>query len=110
MGFVAGAKTVTSQPTLICTVGQAGVLVQNTGDANIRVGPEGVTPTTGYRLVPNQTIVYGQPNVNQGAIWAIREGATDSIAFSQEEVVAWPSAGPPVVPCPSCRHKDCECD
>ncbi len=75
-------------------------LVQNTGGANIRVGPAGVTATTGYRLVPNQTIIYEQPNVNQDDIWAIREGAVDSVAFAQEETVAWPGAGPAVVPCP----------
>jgi hypothetical protein len=78
-------------------------LVQNTGTANIRVGPAGVTPTTGYRLVPNQTIIYGQPNVNLDDIWAIREGAVDSVAFAQEETVAWPGGGPPVVPCPPVR-------
>jgi hypothetical protein len=79
---------------------RAAGLVQNTGNANIRVGPAGVTPTTGYRLVPNQTIIYGQPNVNLDDIWAIREGATDSVAFAQEETVAWPTGGPPGVPCP----------
>ena len=81
-------------------------LVQNTGTANIRVGAAGVTPTTGYRLVPNQTIIYGQPNVNQDDIWAIREGSIDSVAFAQEETVAWPSAGPPGEPCPP--TKDCD--
>lgn len=82
-------------------------LVQNTGNANIRVGAAGVTATTGFRLVPNQTIIYGQPNVNLDDIWAIREGVTDSVAFAQEETVAWPSGGPPVVPCPP--QDDC-CD
>jgi hypothetical protein len=83
-------------------------LVQNTGNSNIRVGPAGVTPTTGYRLVPNQTIIYGQPNVNLDAIWAIREGATDSVAFSEEETIAWPGAGPPVVPCPPIKDDCCD--
>jgi hypothetical protein len=79
-------------------------LVQNTGSANIRVGPAGVTVTTGYRLVPNQTILYIQPNVNQDAIWAIREGAIDSVAFAEEETIAWPGAEPPVVPCPPVKN------
>jgi hypothetical protein len=82
-------------------------LVQNTGGANIRVGPAGVTPTSGFRLVPNQTIIYGQPNVNRDAIWAIREGAVDSVAFAQEETIAWPDAEPPVVPCPPPKGDDC---
>jgi hypothetical protein len=63
-------------------------LVQNTGDANIRVGPAGVTATTGYRLVPNQTIIYGEPNINKDDIWAIREGSVDSVAFAEEETIA----------------------
>lgn len=87
---------------------EAGV-VQNTGSANIRVGAAGVTATTGYRLMPNQTIIYGQPNVNQSDIWAIREGTIDSVAFSQEETLAWPNAEPPAMPCPPCPPDDC-CD
>lgn len=82
-------------------------LVQNTGSANIRVGAAGVTPTTGFRLVPNQTIIYGQPNVNLDDIWAIREGATDSVAFAQEETVAWPGGGPPRAVCPPVKD-DCD--
>lgn len=59
-------------------------IVQNVGNANIRIGPLGVTPTTGYRLIPNQTILYEEPNIYNGDLWAVREGATDSIAFGQE--------------------------
>ena len=62
-------------------------LVQNTGAANIRVGPPGVTPTTGYRLLPNGTIIYELPRVYRGEIWAISEG-TDSIALAEEETAA----------------------
>lgn len=62
-------------------------LVQNTGSANLRVGAKGVTATTGYRLLPNQTIIYEEPNVNKDEIWAIREVAVDSVAFVQEETV-----------------------
>jgi hypothetical protein len=79
-------------------------LVQNTGNANIRVGPAGVTPTTGYRLVPNQTIIYGEPNVNKDAIWAIREGGVDSIAFAQEETIAIGESAGAIEP-PPCRAK-----
>jgi hypothetical protein len=64
-------------------------LVENTGGANIRVGPRGVTPTTGYRLQPNCTIIYELPRVYRGEIWAISEG-TDSIAYSEEETAARP--------------------
>lgn len=63
-------------------------IVQNTGSANVRVGIAGVTPTTGYRLVPNQTIIYSEPNVNKDAIWAVREGVSDSVVFVQEETIA----------------------
>ena len=64
-------------------------LVENTGGANIRVGPRGVGPTTGYRLQPNCTIIYELPRVYRGEIWAISEGA-DSIAYAEEETAARP--------------------
>ena len=100
------AVTATAVLVLPANARREAGLVQNTGSASIRVGAAGVTPTTGYRLVPNQTIIYGQPNVTQDEIWAIREGAVDSIAFAQEETVAWPSAESPAVPCPPVR--DCD--
>jgi hypothetical protein len=59
-------------------------LVQNTGSANIRVGVHGVTATTGLRLVPNAVEIFTVPDVYKGEVWAIREGAVDSIAFAQE--------------------------
>ncbi len=74
-------------------------LVQNTGCGNIRVGRRGVTPTTGYRLTPNATIIYEEPNVNRDAIYAIREGTMDSVAFAQEETVRYHH-----------DHHDHECD
>lgn len=97
--------TVTAAPVLVLAANGFRVtgLVQNTGSANVRVGAAGVTPTTGYRLVPNQTIIYGEPNVNKGEIWAVREGASDSVVFAQEETVVIsesPSAiDPPPCPC-----------
>jgi len=59
-------------------------IVQNTGGANIRVGVRGVTATTGLRLVPNAVEIFTVPDVYKGEIWAIREGAVDSVAFSQQ--------------------------
>ena len=35
--------------------------------------------------MPNQTIIYDEPYINKDDVWAIREGASDSIAFGQEE-------------------------
>ena len=61
-------------------------IVQNTGGANVRVGPAGVTTTTGYRLLPNQTIIYAEPNVNKGEIWAVGEDG-NSVVFTEEETV-----------------------
>lgn len=61
-------------------------IVQNTGTANIRVGVTGVTATTGFRLVPGGSMVIEMPNCPTNAIFAIREGATSSIAFAQEIV------------------------
>lgn len=59
-------------------------IVQNTGAANIRVGITGVTATTGFRLVAGGSMVIEMPNCPTNAIFAIREGATNSIAFAQE--------------------------
>lgn len=56
------------------------VIIQNTGNANIRVGITGVTTTTGLRIVPNGSEVLAVGN----AIFAIREGAISSTAFTQE--------------------------
>lgn len=59
-------------------------IIQNTGVANIRVGVTGVTATTGFRLQPNESIIYDMPFVPTQAIFAIREGAISSTAFAQE--------------------------
>lgn len=58
-------------------------IIQNTGSANIRVGVIGVTATTGLRLTPNAVYTYTNPNVYQGAIYAIAESSS-SVAFAQE--------------------------
>jgi hypothetical protein len=58
--------------------------VQNTGVANIRVGTTGVTATTGARVVPNGSLLFEMPNCPTQAIFAIREGSVDSIAFAEE--------------------------
>lgn len=88
-------------------------LVQNTGTANIRVGPPGVTTTTGLRVVPNQTVFYEEPNVYKGEIWAIAESIA-SVAFAQEETIAIADSADAFAPptCPTCkRHKHkCTCD
>lgn len=65
-------------------------LVQNTGGANIRVGAKGVTATSGLRLIPNAVEIFTVPDVYHGEIWAIREGDTDSVAFSQETTAVMP--------------------
>lgn len=63
-------------------------VIQNVGSANIRVGPAGVTATTGTQLTPGATMIFDTPGIVTDAIFAIREGATDSIALGQEVVVA----------------------
>ena len=83
-----GAETAVTDPAGILLAAnplRTSAIVQNTGGANIRVGPPGVTATTGVRLIPNAVVEYGEPNVYQGEIWAIREGGSDSVAFAQEE-------------------------
>ncbi len=59
-------------------------IVQNTGAANIRVGVAGVTAVTGFRLAPGESLTYNMPFVPTQELFAIREGAISSTAFTQE--------------------------
>lgn len=59
-------------------------LVQNVGFSNIRVGITGVTATTGIRVKPDELLVLSPPFVPTAALFAIREGDSDSIAFATE--------------------------
>lgn len=61
-------------------------IIQNVGGANIRVGPAGVTATTGTQLTPGATMIFEAPEIVTEAIFAIREGSIDSIALGQEVV------------------------
>lgn len=74
----AAVKLVDKNPIRITAI------IQNVGNANIRVGGPGVTNTSGLRLIPNAIEIFTVPDVYKGEIWAIREGASDSVAFSQE--------------------------
>lgn len=60
------------------------LIVQNTGTGNVRIGTTGVTATTGLRLTPGSVITFDNPNIVTNAIFAIREGGTDSIVLAQE--------------------------
>lgn len=59
------------------------VVIQNVGAANMRIGPSGVTATTGIRIIPNGDWDFGGviPTTN---IYAIREGAVNTIALAQK--------------------------
>lgn len=61
-------------------------VVQNVGTANIRVGVAGVTATTGLRLIPDAVVIYDESHITMQELFAIRETASDSIAFAQEVV------------------------
>lgn len=84
-----GAETTVSSTAVQILASNASrkkYVIQNTGTANIRVGITGVTATTGARVVPNGSLLFEMPNCPTQAIFAIREGLTDSIAFAQEVV------------------------
>jgi len=59
-------------------------IIQNVGNAAVRVGVAGVTNTTGFRLAAGASVVFGMPNVLTGAIFAIREGGVGSTLLAQE--------------------------
>ena len=69
---------------LAANAARKSALIQNTGAANIRVGTVGVTNVTGFRMVPGAIFTMAPPFDPVNAIYAIREGGIDSIAFGME--------------------------
>ncbi len=61
-----------------------GLVIQNTGSNNIRVGVSGVTNTTGLRLTAGASVVWSGEGTPTNAIFAIREGASNSTGLAQE--------------------------
>ncbi len=60
------------------------LIIQNTGSNNIRVGISGVTNTTGVRLTAGASLIFAGHGIPTNAIFAIREGASNSTALVQE--------------------------
>lgn len=58
------------------------MLVQNVGSDAMRIGPAGVTATTGFRIAAGVGIVFDAPPVSGGDLYAIRE-TTDTTALVQ---------------------------
>lgn len=58
------------------------VVIQNVGANNVRVGTSSVTATRGTRLLPNGSRVF----TTRAAIYAIREGGSNSSVSVSEEV------------------------
>lgn len=84
-----GAETAVSAvavQVLAANASRKTAVIQNTGTENIRVGVVGVTAVTGIRLVPDASLILEEPFVYAGAIYAIREGASDSVALATEAV------------------------
>ncbi len=78
------ASTVTGAATLVAAAGaRQGLVLQNLGVVNVRLGSAAVTATTGMRLVPNQTLIFTYPDTFTGAVYAIREGAVNGTVFAQ---------------------------
>lgn len=77
-----GAETSVSSSAvevLAANANRKKAVIQNTGLGNVRVGVNGVTATTGMRLVPNGHVILESTQ----AIYAIRE-TVDSTVFAQE--------------------------
>lgn len=69
---------------LAANASRRGALFQNTGSANIRVGAAAVATTTGMRLAPGDVLLFSAPFDPTNAVFAIREGGSDSIALAME--------------------------
>lgn len=61
-----------------------GLIVQNVGVGDVRIGIAGVTATTGMKLLPGDSIVFTGGAVPINALFAIRSATTDSIVLAQE--------------------------
>lgn len=83
--LAAGAETaVSSTAVQVLAAGTyKGIVLQNTGSANVRVGVSGVTTTTGLRLIPGASVTYSDTAIPSNAIFAIREGTADSIVMAE---------------------------
>lgn len=82
-----GAETAVSDTAvsiLAANPSRKTAIVQNTGLGVIRVGVAGVTATTGLRLDPGDIATYETLTIVTQQLWAIRDGAFDSIAYAQE--------------------------
>lgn len=61
-----------------------GLIIQNVGVGDVRIGIAGVTATTGMKLLPGDSIVLTGGAAPINALFAIRSGAADSIVLAQE--------------------------
>lgn len=78
------AIAATAVQVLAANASRKAAIVQNTGLGLIRVGIAAVAATTGVRLGPGDIAIFKNPFVHTGAIFAIRDGATSSLALGQE--------------------------
>ena len=62
-----------------------GIIIQNNGTANVRVGPVGVTATSGVRLIPNAIMTASPPFLPINAYFAIAE-VGPTVVFATEIV------------------------
>lgn len=69
------------------TLNRKKLIIQNIGNSNVRIGTVLVTSNTGIRLLAGQTLTLTAPYCETNAIYAIREGETDSIVVTQETIL-----------------------
>ena len=60
-----------------------GIIIQNVGAANVRIGTTGVTASTGTRLIPGGVFTVTGPETPTNSIQAIREESVSSIVLAQ---------------------------
>jgi hypothetical protein len=87
--FTNGAQTVVDNTVggvqiIAANANRKAVIIQNVGLQSIRVGVTGVSASTGIQLVAGATLIFEMQFCPTAAIFAIREGAVDSTAFTAE--------------------------
>lgn len=83
----AGAQTaVSSSAVQVIAAGTTRrlLILQNVGAGACRIGPSGVTATTGVKLSAGAEIIFDGSAVPTNAVYAIRDGATDTTVLAQD--------------------------
>lgn len=84
-----GSETAVSSVAVALTgaganAARKGLIIQNNGTGDVRIGITGVTATTGVKLIPGDALILTGAAAPINALFAIRSSTVDSIVLAQE--------------------------